>query len=147
MTAAQQGEHLTETLDVHLQCQFLSPLLADISAFDVFADASTKNPCPPCSSQATSEYITNTGCPGPTAREGDINSERTLCKGCCYEVQDPGPMGTGGRNAGNYVNADSGKICTCKYTFTVSWPGLLYLHNDDDVREIGIPTPRIGQET
>ena len=99
-----------------------SPLVADLNAFDILTDVSTKKPCTPCTSQATSEFITNRSCPGGKNKEGVFTSTRDLCKGCCYEVQDPGAQGKGGKNAGNYVDAASGKTYRCQYSFTVSKP-------------------------
>ena len=109
-----EGRHRKSTTEAP------SSLLDHLDALEMLSDVSTANPCPPCASQATTEYITNRDCPGGTDKEGEFMMTRDLCKGCCYELQDPGPLGKGGRNAGNYVDAASGKMYQCKYTFNVS---------------------------
>ena len=93
-----------------------------LATYNIYADASTPSACPPCatSSISTAEHITNPACPGGTNGNGDYEIVRDLCRGCCYEIQDPGSEGKGIKNNGTYVNSAPGNSkYRCIYKFNV----------------------------
>ena len=90
---------------------FLDSLSPFSSALET--DASTKAMC----SASSPTIATNNKCPGGTGIMGDFKEDVDTVAGCCYAITDPGPDGMGGD--GDYVNAMTSNIYSCKYDLRV----------------------------